>query len=216
MGGTCLFLATKVEEASRKLRDVTIACTKVASKNLKLFVDEQSKEFWRWKDTILLNEEVLLEALAFDLTLDSPYVLLSKFVEFLNIPNTAVRKGAWAFVNDSCRTTLCVMFPTKVIAAAAIHWALMINKTEAPISLKWKDKGAESPDHWWEHSFINVEENDMVEACKVMVDHYESQTTGVQTQPKIPQSSSNSNTDAKRKQTDEEATIVSKKPKLDS
>lgn len=185
MGATCLFLATKVEDASRKLKDVSIACAKVALKNPNLVVDEQSREFWRWKDLILVNEELLLEALTFDLTLESPYAILSKFVDFLNIPEPSVRKSAWAFVNDSCRTSLCVIFPTSVIAAAAIRWSLTINHAQPPDPSKWRDpnKTQNSSTLWWEHPFVNVSKDDLDESVSVMMDFYETHTNSAQPKP---------------------------------
>lgn len=166
MGATCLFLATKVEETNRRLRDVAIACTKIASKKPKLVVDEQSKDYWRWRDTILLNEDLLLEALCFDMSLDSPYSVLSSYVETLGVSHLpALKKCAWAFVNDSCRTTLCVMFPTKVVSAAAIYWASKYTKNDIPPS-------SSGSSCWWDR--IEVDKSQIKEACNIMADLYES------------------------------------------
>jgi transcription initiation factor TFIIIB Brf1 subunit/transcription initiation factor TFIIB len=161
MGATCLFLATKVEETKRRLRDVAIACTKIALKNPKLVVDEQSKDYWRWRDNILLNEDILLEAICFDMSLDSPYELLSAYVERLGVNHlSSLKRCAWAFVNDSARTTLSIMFPTKVIAAAAIYWASKYTKNEIPISAWWED--------------LDIDKADIKESCNIMADLYES------------------------------------------
>lgn len=166
MGATCLFLATKVEETNRRLRDVAIACTKIASKNPKLVVDEQSKDYWRWRDTILLNEDVLLEALCFDMSLESPYSLLLNYVEKLGVGHlTVLKKCAWAFVNDSCRTTLCIMYPTKVISAAAIYWASKYTKNDIPPT-------ASGESAWWD--LLEVEKSAIKDACNIMADLYES------------------------------------------
>lgn len=166
MGAACLFLATKVEETNRRLRDVAVACTKIASKNPKLVVDEQSKDYWRWRDTILLNEDILLEALCFDMSLESPYSLLSTYVEKLGVSHlSALKKCAWAFVNDSCRTTLCIMFPTKVISAAAIYWASKYTKNDIPVPHS-------GDSNWWD--LIDVDKADIKESCNIMADLYES------------------------------------------
>lgn len=47
IAATALFLANKVEENCRKTKDIIIAVAKVAQKNAKLIIDEQSKEYWR-------------------------------------------------------------------------------------------------------------------------------------------------------------------------
>jgi protein BUR2 len=46
LGATALFLATKVEESCRKMKDLVVACCRVAQKNPNLLIDEQSKDFW--------------------------------------------------------------------------------------------------------------------------------------------------------------------------
>lgn len=177
MAATCLFLATKVEESIRKLRNVTIACAKVASKDSKLQIDEQSRDFWQWKDTILVNEEILLEALTFDLTLDSPYAMLSEIVGKLKLPQEFC-KGLWAFVNDSCFTPLCIMYPTNVILAAGIQWGSKLKKLDIPEVV---DELSGEKVNWMEHSCLGVNPDDVNEACEIMVAFYEMQTnnTGV-------------------------------------
>lgn len=161
MGATCLFLATKVEESKRRLRDVVIACTKIALKNPTMTVDEQSKDYWRWRDNILMNEDILLEALCFDMDLDSPYDLLTNYVTRLGVNEwLSLKKCAWAFVNDSCRTILCVRFPQKVIAAAALYWASKYTKHEIVQT------------SWWD--LLGVDKSDIKEACNIVADLYES------------------------------------------
>lgn len=136
IGGTCLFLATKVEESHRRLREVIIACTRVASKDLKMVVDEQSKDFWRWRDAILLYEELLLEALCFDLNLESPYQILSGLVEKYDLKKEAgFCRSAWSFVNDSCRTVLPILYSTKLISAAGFFLGIKScqNRAQGPV-----------------------------------------------------------------------------------
>lgn len=204
MGATCLFLATKVEETKRRLRDVAIACTKVALKNPKLVVDEQSKDYWRWRDNILLNEDILLEAICFDMTLDSPYELLSSYVEKLDINHmSSLKRCAWAFVNDSARTTLSIMFPTEVISAAAIYWASKYTKNDIPITAWWEDLG--------------INKADIKEACNIMVDLYESLLGSYQadvTQKYIRVTSPQDLQSLKRPSEGDENDVPSKVPKI--
>ena len=68
---TALFLATKVEENCRKMKELVVACCRVAQKQPNLVIDDQNKEYWKWRDTILQNEDLLLEALCFDLQLET-------------------------------------------------------------------------------------------------------------------------------------------------
>lgn len=161
IGGTAVFLACKVEESNRRLRDVVVACTKVATKNSQLVVDEQSKDFWRWRDTIMYNEEVLLEALCFDLSLESPYQLINSLAEKFHMNKVDVFcRYAWGFVNDSCRTPLCLCFPTRVIAAAAFYWSSLYSKVTIV--------GSSSKRSWYEE--IGMTENELIDVCNYMTD----------------------------------------------
>ncbi|KAF9217555.1 hypothetical protein BGZ59_003277 [Podila verticillata] len=105
VGATCLYLASKTEESTRKFKD----------------------EYRIWKDTIVHTEEVLLEALCFELTVEHPYhYLLTLFENHFTKDQHLGRKlkqVAWAFLNDSLRTTLCLIYPPKIVAVAAIHVA---------------------------------------------------------------------------------------------
>jgi protein BUR2 len=133
IAATALFLATKAEENCRKTKEIVIAVVKVAQKNASLIIDEQSKEFWRWKDSILLYEETMLELLTFDVVLESPYTCLYNFLKQLQIEsNKNMRNVAWAFLNDSCMTTLCLLMPPRDIAIASIYFAAKFNNERIP------------------------------------------------------------------------------------
>jgi hypothetical protein len=135
IAATSLFLATKTEENCRKTKEIVIAVAKVAQKNASLIIDEQSKEYWRWRDNILLYEELMLELLTFDVVLTSPYNLLYDHLRHLQIDdNKALRNSAWAFVNDTCLTMLCLLIPPKDIAVAAVYFAVRFTKERIPDS----------------------------------------------------------------------------------
>lgn len=118
-----MFLANKVEENCRKTKQVIIAVAKVAQKNAKLIIDEQSKEYWRWRDSILTYEEVMLEQLTFDLMIDNPYRHLFELLERLDIVhNKSLRQAAWAFCNDACMTALPLLIEARDVAISAIFF----------------------------------------------------------------------------------------------
>jgi protein BUR2 len=164
IAATSLFLATKVEENCRKMRELVIACCRVAQKNLNLVIDEQSKEYWRWRDTILHNEDVLLEALCFDLSLEPPYNTLFEFLMYFGeADNKKLRNAAWAFVNDSNLTMLCLLSTSRTIAAAALFAAAR------HCGMAFPDDAAERP--WWE--VMGVDLSDVRKACNYMAEVYE-------------------------------------------
>ncbi|KAF9306423.1 hypothetical protein BGZ74_005968 [Mortierella antarctica] len=80
VGAACLYLASKTEESTRKFKDVIVACAQKAAKKDVPF-DDNSKEYRSWKDTIVHTEEVLLEALCFELTVEHPYHYLLALFE---------------------------------------------------------------------------------------------------------------------------------------
>ncbi|KAH8808143.1 cyclin-like protein [Xylogone sp. PMI_703] len=144
IAATSLFLATKSEENCRKTKEIVIAVAKVAQKNASLIIDEQSKEYWRWRDNILLYEELMLELLTFDVVVHSPYNYLYNFLRDLELDsNKPLRNVSWAFLNDSCLTMMCLIVPARDIAIAAIYFAARFTHEKIPDN--------EDGRPWWEH-----------------------------------------------------------------
>lgn len=163
IAATSLFLATKTEENCRKTKEIVIAVAKVAQKNASLIIDEQSKEYWRWRDNILLYEELMLEYLTFDVVLQSPYNYLYNYLQTLQVEdNKQLRNVAWAFLNDSCLTMMCLMMPPKDIAAGAIYFAAKGTQTQI--------LDDESGVPWWEQ--IGGKADLITKAVGVMNDFY--------------------------------------------
>ncbi|KAL8826635.1 MAG: hypothetical protein Q9191_003683 [Dirinaria sp. TL-2023a] len=164
IAATCLFLATKVEENCRKMRELVIACVRVAQKDPTKLIDEQDKEYWRWRDNILHNEDLLLEAICFDVSLESPYKTLFELLLLLQQENNRpLRNAAWAFVNDSCLTVLCLQFHNRTIAASALYAAAK----HCDVSFPDDEYGRP----WWE--VAGVELSDIRRACNCLADVYE-------------------------------------------
>ena len=165
MAATCLFLAYKVEECVRKMRELVVACVRVAQKDPHKNVDEQDKEYWRWRDIILQYEDLLLEAICFDLSLEPPYkTLFDLLVQFGQGDNKKLRNAAWAFVNDSCLTTLCLLFPSRTIAASALYAAAKFCDVSFPDDARGRP--------WWEVTDVDV--GSIRRACNYMAGIYES------------------------------------------
>ncbi|TVY82862.1 Cyclin pch1 [Lachnellula suecica] len=163
IAGTALFLATKTEENCRKTKEVVIACAKVAQKNSNLVIDEQSKEYWRWRDNLLMYEEMMLEFLTFDLIVESPHNIFYGFLHQLRIEeNKKIRNSAWAFLNDACHTTMCLQLPAKDMAIGAIYFAAKVHSEALP------DDGSGNP--WWET--IGGTAKKIVKAVGIMHDFY--------------------------------------------
>lgn len=151
-----------MEENCRKTKDVIIAVAKVAQKQPKLVIDEQDKEYWRWRDSILTYEEVMLEQLTFDLMIDNPYRHLFDLLGRLDIVhNKELRQAAWAFCNDACLTAMPLLFEARDIAISAIFFASV--RTNQPID----DVNGEP---WW--VYLKGDETRCAKAIELMREFY--------------------------------------------
>ncbi|KAK4128673.1 cyclin-like protein [Parathielavia appendiculata] len=176
IAATALFLANKTEENCRKTKDVIIAVAKVAQKNTKLIIDEQSKEYWKWRDSILTYEELMLEALTFDLTVDNPYMRLYEYFGRLDLlHNKRLRDSTWAFCNDACLTVLPLMLNARDIAIAAIFFATAVTGE------KIDDVNGQA---WWQ--YLRGSETHTVRAVQFMTDFYKENPLRKQDNNKVP------------------------------
>lgn len=150
IAATALFLASKTEENCRKTKEIVIAVAKVAQKNASLLIDEQSKEYWKWRDNLLTFEEHMLEMITFDVVLKTPYKYLWTFLQQLRIEHSKERRDhAWSFLNDSCLTPVCLLLTPRDIAITAIYFSAKISKQ--PI----EDDEQGRP--WWEQLDGSIE-----------------------------------------------------------
>lgn len=170
---TALFLATKVEESCRKMKEIVLACCRVAQKNPNLVIDEQSKDFWRWRDCILYNEDVLLETLCFDLTVESPHRQLFDMLKGYGMEhNKRLRNAAWAFVTDSVNTQLCLLCNSRTIAVAAFYNACKYSEVQLPDDAKGRP--------WWEAMHVRLADvRRTVEYMSVHFDEMNQSNSGV-------------------------------------
>mmetsp|Transcript_61780 Transcript_61780/g.146042 ORF Transcript_61780/g.146042 Transcript_61780/m.146042 type:complete len:250 (+) Transcript_61780:140-889(+) len=83
VGATCLFLAGKVEECPKKLKDVVQAYHQLRNKSTQPLL-EQSKEFFELKECILIHERIVLNMLSFDISVTHPYKFLMSMVQTID------------------------------------------------------------------------------------------------------------------------------------
>lgn len=136
---------------------------KVAQKNPKLIVDEQSKEYWKWRDSILMHEEIMLEMLTFDLMVENPYQRLFECLTQLDLlHNRRIRDAAWAFSCDSALTVLPLLMDAKDIAISAIFFAT--------VSIDEKIDDGKDGEPWWR--VLKGDESLTQSAITVVMDFY--------------------------------------------
>ncbi|KAF8660801.1 hypothetical protein HU200_057388 [Digitaria exilis] len=130
----CMFLAGKVEETPRPLRDVILISYEIIHKKDPVAVQriKQKEVYEQQKELILLAERVLLVTLGFDLNIHHPYKPLVEAIKKFKIAQNALAQVAWNFVNDGLRTSLCLQFKPHHIAAGAIFLAAKFLKVKLP------------------------------------------------------------------------------------
>ncbi|XP_063931467.1 cyclin-K-like isoform X2 [Zophobas morio] len=162
VGSCCLFLAGKVEDSPKKLKDIIIKSTSFSSG---VELKETDDEYFRKREILLRNERILLQTISFDLTVEHPYRYLLSYVKALS-GDRYLAQTAWNYVNDSLRTTLCLQRPPQVISCAAI--ALAAKRNNYPLH---GPAGKEEP---WFHQFVghDVSQADMDEIGQQILDLY--------------------------------------------
>eukprot|EP01135_Chromosphaera_perkinsii_P001571 Nk52_evm41s207 gene=Nk52_evmTU41s207 len=154
MGICCLFLAGKVEETPKKLRDILIAGHKIThirrgvNKALYKPLQPDSKEFMEEKEKLLQNERMLLQTLGFDLSLEHPYQFLLNYVKALK-GNKELAQTSWNYLNDCLRTTVCLQHPPQRIATGVILLAATARQYELSNSVDGRP--------WWKVFAEDVE-----------------------------------------------------------
>ncbi|KAJ3290489.1 hypothetical protein HDU79_003198 [Rhizoclosmatium sp. JEL0117] len=117
--GAAVYLATKVEETGRRLRQVITIAAQKALKNDAHKVEENSKEFKNWWDTIMYYEELLLDVLCWEVNIDYPYEWILRLCKLFG-------ESAWALANDSYRYPFCLQFSSQEIATACVVTAFLL------------------------------------------------------------------------------------------
>lgn len=161
-----IFLASKVEEHPRKVRDILLAWADVQREALEKAGMDNAPILELSEESVSSVERLLLRILCFDLSVTHPYQYVLQSAQ--SIAKTMFSGGceeaapssddidelvqtAWTVVNDSYRTTMCIRADSREIAAAAIVLAAeklnfaafleMYNKTagDAPDAAKPSD-----------------------------------------------------------------------------
>ncbi|KAF8397885.1 hypothetical protein HHK36_016810 [Tetracentron sinense] len=129
-----MFLACKVEETPRWLRDVIVVAYEMMYRRDPAATQRirEKDVYQKQKELILIGENLLLATIAFDLNIQHPYKPLVAVLKRLKISNNDLAKVAWNFVTDWIQTTLCLQYKPHCIAAGSLFLAAKFHKVKLP------------------------------------------------------------------------------------
>ncbi|CAN6684276.1 unnamed protein product [Malus baccata var. baccata] len=160
----CMFLAGKVEETPRPLKDVILVSYEIMHKKDPKAVQriKQKEVYEQQKELILIGERVVLGTLGFDLNVLHPYKPLVEAIKRFKVAQNALAQVAWNFVNDGLRTSLCLQFKPQHIAAGAIFLAAKFLRVKLP---------SDGETIWWQE--FDVTPRQLEEVSNQMLELYE-------------------------------------------
>eukprot|EP01118_Nematostelium_gracile_P018400 TRINITY_DN8163_c0_g1_i1.p1 TRINITY_DN8163_c0_g1~~TRINITY_DN8163_c0_g1_i1.p1 ORF type:complete len:244 (+),score=51.58 TRINITY_DN8163_c0_g1_i1:26-757(+) len=141
VGATCVYLATKLEEDPKRLRDI-INTSYMMQYNKQLMI---GTEYWKERDRVVEQELALLSTLAFDVTVELPYKYLLNYLKALNAKH-ALAQLSWNLLNDSFETTISLTWRPHVVAVSCIYLASKFLKLQLDSS------------RWWETFDVSLEQ----------------------------------------------------------
>ncbi|PKA58071.1 Cyclin-T1-3 [Apostasia shenzhenica] len=160
----CMFLAGKVEETPRPLKDVILVSFEIIHKKDPSALQriKQKEVYEQQKELILLGERLVLATLGFDLNLQHPYKPLVEAIKKFKVAQNALAQVAWNFVNDGLRTSLFLQFMPHQIAAGAIFLAAKFLKVKLP---------SDGEKVWWQE--FDVTPRQLEDVSNQMLELYE-------------------------------------------
>lgn len=160
----CMFLAGKVEETPRPLKDVILVSYEIINKKDPGAAQriKQKEVYEQQKELILLGERLVLTTLGFDFNVHHPYKPLVEAIKKFKVAQNALAQVAWNFVNDGLRTSLCLQFKPHHIAAGAIFLAAKFLKVKLP---------SDGEKVWWQE--FDVTPRQLEEVSNQMLELYE-------------------------------------------
>ncbi|CAI5513320.1 unnamed protein product, partial [Closterium sp. Naga37s-1] len=140
VAASCVWLASKLEENPRRIRDVLNVFHRINLRrdNLPLAPLEQfSKNYEDLRTELIRTERHILKEMGFICHVEHPHKFIFNYLRQLDVLDDAVKHEAWNLANDSLRTVLCVRFKSEVVACGVIYAATRRARIPLPENPPW-------------------------------------------------------------------------------
>ncbi|KAM7272252.1 hypothetical protein ACFE04_026915 [Oxalis oulophora] len=151
MATVSLFLAGKIKETPRLLKDIIVVAHEMICNGDPLAI-RQKDVYYKQKELILVGERLLMATIAFDFNIELPYNSLVTALKKLDLSKVLL-KESWNFLNDWLCTTLCLQYEPRYIAAGTVFLVAKFKKVRLPTG---KDKS------WWHEFDIDPKQLEVV------------------------------------------------------
>ncbi|XP_013398667.1 cyclin-T1 [Lingula anatina] len=136
MSAACIFLAAKVEEQPRKLEHVI----KVAHMCLhREPLDVKSEAYLEQAQELVINENILLQSLGFDVSIDHPHTHVVKTCQLVRASKDLAQTSYFLATNSLHLTDMCLRHKPTVVACVCIHLACKWSSWQIPKSSEGRD-----------------------------------------------------------------------------
>uniref|UniRef100_A0A182TSA6 Cyclin-like domain-containing protein n=1 Tax=Anopheles melas TaxID=34690 RepID=A0A182TSA6_9DIPT len=152
---SCICLASKIEEAPRRIRDVInvfhhIKQVRSQKPLLPMILDQH---YINLKSQVIKAERRVLKELGFCVHVKHPHKLIVMYLKYLELEkHQNMMQMAWNFMNDSFRTDVFVRYQPETIACACIYLTARKHNIPLPNNPPW-------------FVIFRVSEDDMLDVC---------------------------------------------------
>ncbi|TRY93883.1 hypothetical protein DNTS_023789 [Danionella cerebrum] len=136
----CVNLASKIEEAPRRIRDVInvfhhLRQIRGKKSQSPLILDQN---YINTKNQVIKAERRVLKELGFCVHVKHPHKIIVMYLQVLDCEkNQTLVQTAWNYMNDSLRTNVFVRFQAETIACACIYLAARVLQISLPSRPHW-------------------------------------------------------------------------------
>eukprot|EP00927_Polykrikos_kofoidii_P078408 TRINITY_DN75235_c0_g1_i1.p1 TRINITY_DN75235_c0_g1~~TRINITY_DN75235_c0_g1_i1.p1 ORF type:complete len:304 (+),score=66.06 TRINITY_DN75235_c0_g1_i1:77-913(+) len=134
---SCLWLASKVSEDVRRLRDIANVFAALSGREEKM-TELQMEEYWALRDEVVSHEQAVLRAMAFDAEPTPAYSFMTEFAWLLNCEtgDRGVASLALTLLNDAFCTEVCALWPASRVALACVLLAVELGRRSSDKKLQ--------------------------------------------------------------------------------